>query len=112
MCGRGRLSRTLGDTRGAGGSAAPGQFPGSEITTLLAAYVCGQRSLEDLVWEFRARRWPPVPPVCPPGLEAAAPAIDDPEPYVPGSFDDVVFAYDLGKITDAGYQALAIAAAA
>jgi hypothetical protein len=49
--------------------------------------------------------------VCAPGLEAAAPAIDDPEPYVPGSFDDVVLAYDLGEITDVGYQALAIAAA-
>lgn len=66
--------------------------------------VRGQPSLEDLVWKFRARPWPPVPPVCPPGLEAAAPAIDDPEPYVPGSFDDVVLAYDLGKITDVGYQ--------
>ena len=108
----GLAATTLGDTGGAGDSAAPGQFPGNEITTLLAAYICGQRSLEDLVREFRARRWPPVPPVCPPGLEAATAAIDDPEPYVPGSFDDVVLAYDLGKITDADYQALAIAAAA
>jgi hypothetical protein len=64
---------------------------------LLAAYAAGQRSLEDLAREFRGRSWPPVPPVCPPGLEATGPAIDDPEPYVPGSFDDVVLAYDLGS---------------
>ena len=44
-------------------------------------------------------------------MEAAAPAIDDPEPYVPGSFDDVVRAYDLGWLTDTDYEALATAAA-
>ena len=46
----------------------------------------------------------------PAGLETAAPAIDDPEPYVPGSFDDVVRAYDLGWITDPDYEAFAAAA--
>ena len=53
-----------------------------------------------------------VPPVTPPGMEEAAAAIDDPEPYVPGSFDDVVRAYDRGWITDPDYEALAAAAAA
>ena len=64
------------------------------------------------MWEFRARRWPPVPPVCPPGLEAAGPRHRRPRALRARLFDDVVLAYDLGKITDAGYQALAIAAAA
>lgn len=41
-----------------------------------------------------------MPPICPPGPEVAAPAIDDPELYVPGSFDDVVRAYDLGWLSD------------
>jgi hypothetical protein len=40
-------------------------------------------------------------------LEAAAPAIDDPEPHVPGSFDDVVLAYDLGQLTDTDYVIVA-----
>jgi len=34
-------------------------------------------------------------------------AIDDLEPYVPGSFDEIVRAYDLGELTDAGYATLA-----
>ena len=37
-------------------------------------------------------------------------AIDDPEPYVPGSFDDVVLAYDLGWLSGADYDVLAVAA--
>ena len=52
---------------------------------------------------------PAVPPGCPAGLEKAAPAIDDPEPYIPDSFDDVVRVYDLGWITDPDYEALAVA---
>jgi hypothetical protein len=52
-----------------------------------------------------------APPACPPGLELAGPAIDDPEPYVPGSFDDVVLAYDLGQLSDEEYEFLAGSAA-
>ena len=52
-----------------------------------------------------------MPSACPPGLRMAAPAIDDPEPYLPGSFDDVILAYGLGQLSDADYQALACAAA-
>ena len=77
---------------------------------MIDAYRRGQLSLDGLGLEFRARRWPSVPPVCPRGLEAAAAAMDDPEPYVPGSFDDVVMAYDLGKLTDPEYEFLAEAA--
>jgi len=69
---------------------------------------------EDLVQETLlrvARRWPRVPDVCPPELEQARAAIDDPEPYVPGSFDDVVLAYDRGWLSDADYDVLSGAAA-
>ena len=45
-----------------------------------------------------------------PNSSPAREAIDDPEPYVPGSFDDVVLAYDLDWLTDADYDILAIAA--
>ena len=95
------------------GSRTPGQaFPASEITSMIASYQAGQLTLEELASQFRARRWPAMPSSCPPGLETAASAIDDPEPYVPGSFDDVVLAYDLGQLSDPEYEALAIAAAA
>ena len=66
--------------------------------------------LDDLSLEFRARRWPRVPDVCPPELEPARAAIDDLEPYVPGSFDDVVLAYDLGWLSGEDYDILATAA--
>jgi hypothetical protein len=86
-------------------------FPGGTVTGLITSYLAGDFSLDGLASAFRARRWPDVPSACPPGMEAAAPAIDDPEPYVPGSFDDVVVAYDLGWLSDAEYAVLATAAA-
>jgi hypothetical protein len=83
-----------------------------EVATMIWAYLAGEMTMEALCGRFRSRRWPAVPPVTPPGMEEAAAAIDDPEPYVPGSFDDVVRAYDRGWITDPDYEALAMAAAA
>ncbi len=82
-----------------------------EVATMIRAYLAGEMTLDALAGRFRSRRWPAVPPVTPPGMEEAAAAIDDPEPYVPGSFDDVVWAYDRGWITDPDYEALAAAAA-
>jgi predicted kinase len=83
-----------------------------EVATMIRAYLAGEMTLDALCGRFRSRRWPAVPPVTPPGMEEAAAVIDDPEPYVPGSFDDVVRAYDRGWITDPDYEALAAAAAA
>jgi hypothetical protein len=93
-----------------GGTVGSGTFPGSAVITMLTSYREGQISLDDLSLEFRARRWPRIPDVCPPELEPAREAIDDPEPYVPGSFDDVVLAYDLGWLSAADFDILAIAA--
>jgi hypothetical protein len=93
-----------------GGTVGTGTFPGSAVTGMLGNYRMGQTSLDDLSLEFRARRWPVVPDVCPPELEPARAAIDDLEPYVPGSFDDVVMAYDLGWLSDDDYDVLAAAA--
>lgn len=93
-----------------GGTVGTGTFPGSAVTAMLVSYRDGRLTLDDLSLEFRARRWPQVPDVCPPELEQARAAIDDPEPYVPGSFDDVVLAYDLGWLSDADYNLLATAA--
>jgi hypothetical protein len=93
-----------------GGTVGSGVFSGSAVTSMLTSYRDGRLSLDDLSLEFRARRWPRIPDVCPPELEPAREAIDDPEPYVPGSFDDVVLAYDLGWLSDADFDVLAVAA--
>jgi Zeta toxin len=92
------------------GQARRGGLPGGAVAAMIDAYRRGQLSLDGLGLEFRARRWPAVPSVCPPALEPAAAAVDDLEPYVPGSFDDVVLAYDLGKLTNNDYEFLAEAA--
>jgi hypothetical protein len=92
------------------GRTRRGGLPGGAVAAMIDAYRRGQLGLEGLGLEFRARRWPAVPSVCPAALEPAAPAVDDLEPYVPGSFDDVVLAYDLGKLTDPEYEFLAEAA--
>lgn len=95
----------------AGQARHEGRFPGGEVISMIDAYHAGNISLEHLTRRFRLRTWPVIPPACPPELNDAAPAVDDPEPYVPGSFDDVVLAYDLGKLSDRDYQELAKAAA-
>jgi Zeta toxin len=93
------------------GSARGGGLPGGAVAAMISAYRRGQLGLEGLGLEFRARRWPVVPSACPPGLEQAKAAIDDLEPYVPGSFDDVVLANDLGRLSDKEYEFLAESAA-
>jgi Zeta toxin len=85
-------------------------FPGGEVTGMIDAWRTGRMTLQDLEWQFRTRNWPAVPSACPPDMQEARAAIDDLEPYVLGSFDDVVLAYDLGQISDAAYEVLARAA--
>jgi hypothetical protein len=96
-------SVTAGRTRGGG-------LPGGAVTALIDAYRNGRLGLDGLGLEFRARNWLKVPSACLPALEPADLAIDDLEPYVPGSFDDVIMAYDLGQLTDDEYEYLAEAA--
>jgi hypothetical protein len=84
----------------------------SEVTELIAALRDGSMSLDEVAARFRRRDWPrretPPPATY---LELAAAAQQDPEPYEPGSFDDVVAAYDQGIISDDEYEVLAAAAA-
>lgn len=101
-----------GDWAPARGGAGDVWFPGGEVTGMIDAWRAGQMTLADLGWQFRVRDWPAVPSACPPDMQEARAAIDDLEPYVLGSFDDVVLAYDLGQLTDADYETLASAAAA
>jgi hypothetical protein len=81
------------------------RFPREAISVAVRWYLrygLSYRDVED---------WPAVPPACPPGTEGARAAVDDLEPYVLGSFDDVLLAYDLGQLTEADYETLANAAA-
>jgi hypothetical protein len=84
----------------------------TEVTDLIAALRDGSMSLEDVARRFRERSWPrrrkPLPASY---LEMAAAAQEDPNLYVPGSFDDVAAAHHQGKLSDAEYQVLSEAVA-
>ena len=84
----------------------------SEIPELMAALRDGSMTLDEVAERFRQRSWPrrtaPLPATY---LELAAAAQQDPEPYRPGSFDDVVAAYDQGRLSDHEYEVLSEAVA-
>jgi hypothetical protein len=84
----------------------------NEVKDLIAALRGGSLSLDEVAQRFRERVWPRTAPPRPTSyLEMAAAANRDPEPDVPGSFDEVVVAYDRGEITHAQYRVLAQAVA-
>jgi hypothetical protein len=84
----------------------------TEVTDLLAALRDGTMTLDEVAERFRQRSWPrntrPAPTTY---LELAARAQEDPEPDVPGSFDEVTAARYSGEITDDQYEVLAQAMA-
>jgi hypothetical protein len=84
----------------------------SEVSDLIKALRDGTMTLDEVAQRFRDRQWPRrrrPPPAS--YLEMAARAQEDPEPYVPGSFDDVVDAYDRGDLSRAEYRVLSEAVA-
>jgi hypothetical protein len=83
----------------------------SEVTDLIAALRAGTMSLDEVAGRFRERSWPD-PPRPKPQTEAelAARLMDDPDPYIPGSFDEVNLAYDRQELTEQQYRILAEAA--
>ncbi len=84
----------------------------NEVAGLIRAFRDGSISLDDLAQRFRERTWPTTKPPPPASyLELAERAQQDPEPDVPGSFDDVVAAYDRGELTRTQYRVLAEAVA-
>jgi hypothetical protein len=84
----------------------------NEVDDLIAALRDGSMSLDEVARRFRERSWPRVHiPQTSSYLEMAAAAQEDPEPYVPGSFDQVAAAYRRGDLTRAQYRVLADAAA-
>jgi hypothetical protein len=84
----------------------------NEVADLLDALHQGSMTLDEVAERFRDRSWParkrPQPRSF---LEAAAADMEDPDPYIPGSYDDVVAAYDRGQLTDDQYAVLAKAIA-
>jgi hypothetical protein len=84
----------------------------TEVTELITALRNGSLSLEEVAQRFRERTWPRTRKPAPASyVEMAAAAQDDPEPYVPGSFDELAAAYRRGELTRAQYRALAEAVA-
>lgn len=79
----------------------------NEVTELLDALYDGTITVDDVATRFRERAWPRKQ-VAEPGsyLEMAAAELQDPEPYVPGSYDDVAAAYHRGRLSDADYTLL------
>lgn len=84
----------------------------SEVFELIKALRAGELSLDDVAQRFRELRWPRDRKPAPSSYqEMAAAAERDPEPDVPGSFDDVVAAYDRNELSDQEYEVLSQAVA-
>jgi hypothetical protein len=84
----------------------------SEVTELIAALRSGHMTLDQVAERFRQRSWPDAASPEPESYQdGAARALDDPDPYVPGSFMDVLAAFDRHDLTLDEYEVLAEAAA-
>lgn len=85
----------------------------SDVTDLIAALREGSMSLDEVASKFRTRSWPrrKKNQQYASYLEMAAAAQEDPDVYVPGSFDDVTAAYHRGDLSDDEYDVLARAMA-
>lgn len=84
----------------------------SEVSDLIKELRAGTKSLDQVAQRFRERKWPrrrrPEPATY---LEMAARTMEDPEPYVPGSFDDVSAAFHRGDLSRDEYRVLSDAVA-
>jgi hypothetical protein len=84
----------------------------NEVTDLLDAVRDGTMSIDDVARRFRERSWPRRRyPAHNSDLDIAIEAQQDPEPYIPGSYDDVAAAYHRGDLTIEQYDILAHAIA-
>jgi hypothetical protein len=84
----------------------------SEVADLLMALRDGALSLDEVAAQFKRRVWPDERRPAPQNYrDLSLAAQQDPDPEVPGSFDDVLAAYDRGEITREQYRTLVEAAA-
>ena len=79
----------------------------NEVTDLLDALHEGAITVDEVAQRFRERTWPRRQTLEPSGyIEMATAELQDPEPYIPGSYDDVAAAYHRGRLSDSDYAIL------
>lgn len=79
----------------------------NEVTDLLDALYEGTITVNDVAQRFRERTWPRRQTPGPTGyIEMATAELQDPEPYIAGSYDDVAAAYHRGRLSDSDYAML------
>ena len=84
----------------------------TDVTELIDALKRGSISIDEVARRFRERTWPSTHgSKSETYLERATAAAADPDPLVPGSFDEVAAAYHRGDISIDDYRTLAEAAA-
>jgi hypothetical protein len=82
----------------------------SEVTDLIAALRAGTLTLDEVAERFRRRSWPRTRKPAPRTATECADSLD-PEPDVPGSYDDLTAAYDRKELSWEQYRTLVEAAA-
>jgi hypothetical protein len=84
----------------------------SEVSDLIAALKDGSLSLDEVADRFRHRSWPRRHHRDPASyLDMSRYTLQDPDVYLPGSFDEVIAAYQDGLIDDEQYTRLSEAVA-
>jgi len=84
----------------------------NEVQELLDGLHEGRVTLDEVTQRFRARKWPRRRKSDPVSyIDMAAAELQDPDPYIPGSFDDIAAAYHQKKITLDQFRALSEAVA-
>lgn len=84
----------------------------NEVTELLNALQEGTMTLDEVAQRFTERSWPQRDRHEQASyLEMAAAELQDPDPYIPGSFDDVAAAYHQKKISREQFRVLSEAVA-
>jgi hypothetical protein len=84
----------------------------NDVVDLLNALREGTMTIDDVAEHFRTRKWPRrrrTPPTT--YAELAAAELEDPDPYIPGSYDDVAAAFHQKKITREQFRVLSDAVA-
>jgi hypothetical protein len=72
----------------------------NEVTELLTALRDGTMSIDEVAGRFRERSWPRGDDSGSTSyIELASEAQQDPEPYIPGSYDDVAAAFHRGDLS-------------
>lgn len=84
----------------------------SEVTELIKELRAGTMTLDEVAQRFRERKWPRRKRPAPASYaEMSARTMEDPEPYIPGSFDDVSAAFHRGDLSPEEYRVLSDAVA-